>query len=127
MTDVSELRALSRDLGKLSARATGVMYGVVKDGAVDLRDTWKRNARLTSGQHGKRYPDSITYDTRVGTSIHFEIGPDPRLPQGGMSFENGSVKQPPHLDGQRAVDEIVPRIDRRVDTALTYLIGEANL
>ena len=129
-TDASDLYALSRDLGKIGkigARATSVMYDVLREGAVDVRDTWKRNARLTSGQHGKRYPDSITMDARVGTSISFEIGPDPRLPQGGMSFENGSVNQPPHLDGQRAADEVIPRINRRIDGALGYLLGEANL
>lgn len=126
-TDARELFALYRDLGKLSAKATGVMYGVLREGAIDARDTWRRNARLTSGQHGKRYPDSITMDARVGTSIGFEIGPDPRLPQGGMSFENGSVNQPPHLDGLRAAEEVVPRIHRSVDTALTGLLGEANL
>lgn len=126
-TDVSEMRALSRDLGAIGAKATVVMYGVVKDGATDLRDTWKRNARVTAGEHGRRYPDSITMDARVGTRIGFEIGPDPRLPQGGMSFEDGSVKQPPHLDGQRAVDEAVPRIDRRIDGALGFLLAEANL
>lgn len=126
-TDVSELRALSRDLGAIGAKATVVMFGVLREGAVDVRDTWKRNARLTAGQHGKRYPDSITMDARVGTSIGFEIGPDPRLPQGGMSFENGSVNQPPHLDGQRAADEVIPRIDRRIDAALVYLLGESNL
>lgn len=125
--DASDLYSLSRDLGKIGAKATSVMYGVLREGATDVRDTWKRNARLTSGEHGKRYPDSITMDARVGTSIGFEIGPDPRLPQGGMSFENGSVNQPPHLDGLRAVEEVGPRVHRRIDVALGYLIGEAGL
>lgn len=125
--DASDLYRLSRDLGSIGARASTTMYGVMREGATDIRDTWKRNARLTSGKHGRRYPDSITMDARIGTSIGFEIGPDPRLPQGGMSFENGSVNQPPHLDGLRAVEEVGPRIHRRIDVALGYLLDGRGL
>jgi hypothetical protein len=119
--DTSELYALSRDLGKTGAKSALVMYGVFKEGGKDLETTWKRNAKATSGQHGKRYPDSITTDMHVSTNIEVEVGPDPQLPQGGMSFEFGSVNQPPHLDGQMAADEVVPRIDRRIDAALAHL------
>jgi hypothetical protein len=119
--DASELYALSRDLGKTGARSGLAMYAVFKEGGQDLESTWKRNARATSGEHGKHYPDSITTDMRVSTNIEVEVGPDPARPQGGMSFEFGSVNQPPHLDGQMAADEVVPRIDRRIDAALAHL------
>ena len=119
--DASELYALSRDLGKTGAKSGLVMYGVFREAGEDLERAWKRNARATSGKHGKRYPDSITTDMRVSTNIEVEVGPDPRLPQGGMSFEFGSVNQPPHLDGQMAADEVVPRIDKRIDAALAHL------
>jgi hypothetical protein len=119
--DARELYALARDFEKIGAKSATVMYGVFKDAGNDLRDEWRANARATSGQHGKHYPNSITADMRVSTNIEVEIGPDPRLPQGGMSFEFGSVNQPPHLDGQRAADTVVPRIDRRIDAALGHL------
>jgi hypothetical protein len=119
--DARELYALSRDFGKIGAQSAAAMYGVFKEAGNDLRDEWRANARATSGQHGKHYPDSITADMRVSTNIEVEIGPDPRLPQGGMSFEFGSVNQPPHLDGQRAADTVVPRLDRRIDAALGHL------
>lgn len=119
--DASELHALSRDLGKLGAKSGVAMYGVFKEGGKDLEKTWKRNAKATAGEHGKRYPDSITTDMRVGLNIEVEVGPDPQRPQGGMSFEDGSVNQPPHLDGQFAADEVIPRIDRRIDAALAHL------
>lgn len=129
MIDTSELTALSRDLGKVSAGTAAAMYDVIAEGAKDLRDEWRANARATSGEHGKYYPDSITFDMRVGRSITAEIGPDPRLKQGSMGpgFEYGSVNQPPHLDGQRAADTVVPRIDRRIDSALGHLLGGAGL
>lgn len=119
--DASEVHALSRDLGAIGARSTAAMFGVFKESGEDLRDKWKSNARATSGQHGKRYPDSITMDMKVSRSIEVEVGPDPRLPQGGMSFEYGSVNQPPHLDGQMAADEVIPQIDRRITAALGLL------
>jgi hypothetical protein len=119
--DAHELYALSRDLGKIGGKAGVAMYGVFKEAGHDLESTWQRNARATSGVHGKRYPDSITTDMRIRPYIEVEVGPDPALPQGGMSFEDGSVNQPPHLDGQRAADEVEPRLDRRIDAALAHL------
>ncbi|HEY9473590.1 MAG TPA: hypothetical protein VIS06_07015, partial [Mycobacteriales bacterium] len=57
-------------------------------------------------------PLSIGYDlvARAAT-IEATIGPDPSRPQGGMGpgFEFGSVHQPPHLDGKRALDAEEPR------------------
>ena len=124
--DASDLNRLSADLGKISAGTTKAMFGVFKDGAEDLRDQWRANARETSGQHGRHYPNSITYDVNPGLNIEFEVGPDPRLKQGSMGpgFEFGSVNQPPHLDGQRATDEVVPRLEKRVDGALGYLLRD---
>ena len=129
MIDVSELHALSRDLGKVSAGTTSAMYDVVKDGANDLRDEWRRNAEQTSGTHARHYPKSITAEMRVGRGITAEIGPDVRLKQGflGDILENGGVHSPPHLDGQRAADTMVPRIERRIDSALGHLLDEVGL
>lgn len=121
--DDHELRALAVNFGKVSAETTTVLVGVFKEGGNDLRDEWKANARATSGQHGKHYPDSILAKMRLSADIEVEVGPDPSLPQGGMSFEYGSVNQPPHLDGQRAADTIVPRFERRVETTMAALLG----
>lgn len=119
--DTSDLVALSRDLGKTGRKVTPTMVKVFTEAGVDLRDQWRENATATAGEHGKHYPKSITHELKVSTSIVVEIGPDKALPQGGMSFEYGSVNQPPHLDGQRAADSEIPKIDRRVDSALGHL------
>ena len=119
--DASELVALSRDLGKIGAKSTRVMFGVYKQAGDILRDQWRANAAATSGTHGKHYPNSITADMRVSTNIEVEVGPDPRLPQGGMSFEYGSSKQPAHLDGQKAADHLGPVLGTMVDQALKGL------
>lgn len=123
MFDVSEVVALGTDLGRIGGKTSAAMFDVYKDTAGDLRNAWRRNATETAGKHGRHYPKAITFDMKVSTSITAEIGPDPSLPQGGMSFEFGSAKQEPHLDGQRATDEVVPRLDRRIDATLGQLLG----
>lgn len=124
MIDASELVAFSADLGKMAAGTAGAVFDVYHETARDLRDEWRKNATETAGEHGKLYPKSVTFDMRVSSSIVAEIGPDPSMPQGGMSFEFGSDNQPPHLDGQFATDTVVPRLHRRLDAALGHLLGE---
>jgi hypothetical protein len=115
--DMRELYALSADLGDVPAKALRSVIDVVRDGGTELRDRWKANARETSGTHGRLYPNSIHATTFTTTSgIEAEIGPVTSMPQGkmGPGFEFGSVNQPAHLDGQRATDEVIPRIERRL-------------
>lgn len=116
--DTGELAALSVDLGRTGLRLTGEMQKVFIEAGDDLVDTWANNARATAGEHGKHYPDSIDKDLLISRDIAVEVGPNPAKPQGRMSFEDGSVNQPPHLDGQRAADEIIPRLSRRVEITL---------
>lgn len=119
--DAHEVAALGVELPKLGFKAAKVLDGVFAEGARDIEAKWRDNATLTAGDHGKHYPKSIDHERLLGTDIAFEIGPNPAKRQGGMSFEEGSVNQPPHLDGQHAADEVVPRIERRVDSALGLL------
>lgn len=119
--DTHELASLAVEFDKIASKATPTLLNVFRDGADDLVKAWAANARETSGEHGKHYPNSIDHEMHLSTDIVFEIGPNPRRPQGGMSFEYGSVNQPPHLDGQRAADVEIPRIDRRIQSTLAYL------
>jgi hypothetical protein len=121
--DTDELVALSVDLGKTARRTTGVMTKVFAEGADDLVKTWARNARETSGAHGKHYPNSIDSERLLSTGIAFEVGPNPAKPQGNMAFETGSANQPPHPDGQRAADQQIPLLQRRIDIALNSDLG----
>ena len=119
--DSRGLRELTAEMPRLGVAGARVVTKVFAEGATELRDEWRKNAKETSGTHGKKYPASIVVHPRLSTDVVFDIGPDPRLPQGGMSFEYGSSKQPAHLDGQRAADEIVPKIAGRVSTELFRL------
>lgn len=116
--DTDELVALSADLGRTGIRTTGVMTKVFATGADDLVKSWAANARQSSGAHGKHYPDSIDSERLFGTDIAFEVGPNPSKPQGKMAFETGSVNQPPHPDGQRAADSVIPYIQDNIRAAL---------
>lgn len=120
-----EFMTLAADLGKASVEVTTALRAVVQEGISDVKDAWRENATATSGVHGKHYPNSITYETRVlaGTIIG-EVGPDSSKPQGSMGrgFEFGSRNQPPHLDGLRAVDSIAPAMEKRFNTALGFLL-----
>jgi len=120
-SDAREVAALAADLPSLPPRMVKPIDGVFKSGAEAIEKTWRENAEETAGAHGKHYPKSIDHERLLGTSLAFEIGPNPAKKQGRMSFEMGSRNQPPHLDGQKAADVEVPRVERNIQTALTFL------
>jgi hypothetical protein len=125
--DLSDMTSLARDLEKVAADVVPKIRPVFQEAAEELKVKWRANATETAGRHGKWYPDSITYETRMlAGAIEAEIGPDLQghHKQGGMSFEFGSVNQPPHLDGQRAADVITPHFGARIDVALAFLAAE---
>lgn len=115
--DIGGLRGLIPDMDVSAKALAREARSLVEQSAIDLRDKWRENARETAGEHGRLYPDSIRYQM-AGNAYYSaaDIAPDPSKPQGGMSFEYGSANQPPHLDGQRALDELAPRIMRRFDS-----------
>lgn len=117
--DTSALTALGVEISAGAAEMAKAARSLVQESAMDLRDDWRKNATETAGQHGKHYPRTI--QSRIGWSgLAAEIAPDAGMRQGGMSFEFGSSKQPPHLDGQRALDDNSSKFARRV-AALRFL------
>lgn len=117
-TDASELASLALEMPKLGAKGAKAISDVLVEGGKELRDLWAANATKTAGKHGRWYPKSIESRLLVSTDIVVEVGPNPNKPQGGMSFENGSVNQPPHNDGKKAADEVLPTIEKKVVSAL---------
>jgi len=94
---------------------------IVLQSSSDLRDGWKANAVATSGAHGKHYPNSI--ESHMLTPLSAEIAPNPGKPQGGMSFEFGSRNQPPHLDGERALQVEEPKFVSALELAASVAMG----
>jgi hypothetical protein len=83
---------------------------VVKKAAVNVKKTWRDNARasVAGAGHARAYPSSITFDgpVREGNTISAEVGPDKNLRQGALGnlIEYGSAHNPPHWDGKRAAE-----------------------
>ena len=124
--DASEVYKMAADLSQVGAKAVPAMRGVMFAAGEAFAAEWTDNARETSGEHGKHYPDSISaelaFDIR---GISVDVGPDSSKKQGrmGPGFEFGSRNQPPHLDGLRALDGIQMRTERMVDSAVGFLFG----
>jgi hypothetical protein len=122
--DASDCRRLAAEFGKLGRAGAHAADTALAAGAKTLETAWKANAAATSGEHGKHYPASIDHERTFSLgAIEYEIGPNPGKPQGGMQFEEGSVNQPPHLDGAKAADATLPAIEKQVADSVFKLMG----
>ena len=119
--DLADLSGLVADFDAAPGKVARAARDVVEQTAIELRDEWRANARVTAGAHGKHYPRAIDYRMGGFASIYADVEPNEAKPQGGMSFEFGSINQPPHLDGQRALDTIAPRFMRRIESIGSFL------
>lgn len=125
-SDASEVYTLASDLARVGPRSVVAIRGVMGALGETFAREWASNARQTSGEHGKHYPDSIDSELAFDiTGVSVDVGPNKAKKQGSMGrgFEFGSENQPPHLDGLRALDVIQPRADRVMDSALGHLFG----
>lgn len=112
---------LARDFERAPAKVASGLFDAYRGAGEGFRDDWQRNARATSGAHGKWYPDSITTEMKfAGFGIEVETGPESGRKQGSMGrgFEYGSRNQPPHLDGLLAMPLAAVRLDRLADAAI---------
>lgn len=121
----AETEALAADLAAAPARVAADIVPVVSKGALNVKNDWRTNA--SGNPHAPHYPASITYDLDVQPDgVEAEIGPDKNLPQGplGNILEFGTSKNPPHLDGQRALAAEEPRfIEACATVAEQALLG----
>ena len=119
--DVVGAREVAASLGVVSGAVTLGARAVVERGALNVKQKWAENARGSAGVHAPHYPDSISYDMR---GLDVEVGPDKGAAQGplGNLLEYGSSKNPPHWDGQRALDDEAPRFERAFGEMLDRLL-----
>jgi hypothetical protein len=120
----SEFFTLAKDFERSSIKLAAALYDVYAEQGVQFAHDWAANARETSGTHGKYYPDSIDSETHARLGIEVEVGPNSAKKQGkmGRGFEFGSVNQPPHLDGARALPAAEQRLERAADLAIAYVV-----
>jgi hypothetical protein len=107
--DLTELEALNAVIQATGAAVQEQGRAVVSRGALNIKNDWRANAAASARSHGRRYPYDVNYDiSQTPGVIEAEIGP-----QSGrkelQSFlaavlEFGSVHNPPHNDGGRALE-----------------------
>lgn len=109
--DVRQLTTLAAVFAYNGARAQLEIQAVVARGALNIKNGWRANAAATAGRHARLYPGSISYDQfSYPGGARAEIGPDKGRPQGALGnlLEFGSVHNPPHMDGLRALQAEAP-------------------
>lgn len=117
---IQGLDDLADDMLGIAKTARKDMVGVVREGIRTGNAVAKDNAKRTAGKHGKHYHRAFSAEmhgiVEFGgvAGISGEYGPDSAKPQGGMSFENGSVNQPPHRDLAKSADLIGPSFAQEV-------------
>lgn len=123
--EVRELIQLAQALTQRLPEAQTEIAAIVNRGALNIKNQWRANAIASAGQHGRRYPYSISYDPLpMPGGASAEIGPDKGLPQGALGnlLEFGSVNNAPHNDGGRALLAEAPRFQAQVEL-LTDRLG----
>jgi hypothetical protein len=117
-----EIRRLAADLSAAGPKMVRPLRKVWQEIGDRTAQEWAAIATTTAGAHGVHYPKSIDAELTFSTNLSVEIGPNPAKPQGGMSFEKGSVNQPPHLDGLKAVDKMTPVVEVMARSAVDPVI-----
>lgn len=107
------LAVLAAELRAAARSAEDTAAAIVRRGAVNLKRDWRANARASAPHYATAYPYSIGFDiVTVEDHVLAEIGPDKDLRQGALGnlLEFGSVHNPPHDDGGRALRAEEPRM-----------------
>jgi hypothetical protein len=116
--DTRDVRRLQVHLARSIPLARRDARQVLMRGALNIKRDWRSNARASSGRHAPMYPGSVGFDVAAyGRDMWMAtIGPDKGAPQGALGniLEYGSVKNPPHRDGGRALDAEEPRFEAQM-------------
>lgn len=114
--EVSGLNELVADLRDAPGKVQRKVDGVVKKGALNVRDDARR---LISGlRHAPLYPLSISFDAGwKGSTFEAEIGPDKDRPQGALGnlLEYGSSNNAPLTHLGPALDIEGPRFEKAME------------
>jgi len=116
--DMSDVRHLERFLTRSIPRLRRDARAVTMRGAVNIKKDWRKNARQSAGKHAPQYPFTVGFDfAAYGPDVFMAIiGPDKDGSQGALGnlLEYGSVHNPPHNDGGRALDAETPRFEAQM-------------
>ena len=122
--EASQVYRMAGDLNQIGFRTVPALRSAMAGVGEAFAKEWADNARETSGEHGKHYPNSIDSELVFSVrSVDVEVGPNRSKKQGSMGrgFEFGSQNQPPHLDGLRALDGMQARAERIIDATMGHV------
>jgi hypothetical protein len=116
--DMRDVRRLQHHLVRGIPRAQRDTRAVVVRGALNIKRDWRVNARASAPKHAPSYPRTIGYDVHTfgPDQVLAIIGPEKSGRQGALGnlLEYGSVKNPPHNDGGRALVNEVPQFEAQM-------------
>ncbi|MGW1813283.1 hypothetical protein ACWCQM_06890 [Streptomyces sp. NPDC002125] len=105
--DMRDVQRLRTHLARVVPEARRDTRAVMMRGALNIKNEWRANARASAPKHAPYYPRTIGFDLLAfgPDQLLAIIGPDKGGPQGALGniLEYGSVKNPPHNDGGRAL------------------------
>ena len=113
---IEGLNELVADLRDAPGKAQRKVDGVVKKGAVNIRDDWRQ--RASGLRHAPLYPRSITFDSGWdGSTYEAQVGPDKDLPQGALGnlITFGSVNNPPTGHDVAVADAEAPKFQKAME------------
>lgn len=123
--DVTEIRQLEHDLGKIPGRMVPPMIAAVTKSSNSVRDAMRAEAR--GHAHFPHFPSSITAEVKVRVGqIEGEIGPDKGLTQGALGniLYFGTSKNGPVLNINAGIDAEAPAFEKAVAEAAGKLFDE---
>lgn len=120
--DLSELRQLDSDLGRIPGRAVPPLIKAVTESSGRVRDRMRADASGIG--HAPHFPNSITDEVRVKVGqIEAEIGPDKGRTQGALGniLYFGTSKNGPVLDINAPLDAEGPALEQAAAEAVGKL------
>lgn len=124
LRNTNPFAAAAAELGKIPTAKFAAVRTVMDAMGVALANDWRRNAEQTSGEHAKKYPQTIDSERRLYLGgVAVDVGPNPakgRQAALGPILELGTENNPPHLDGLRALDGMEDRIIRGLDAVMGF-------
>lgn len=107
--DTSGLRNLEYRLNKAGLKVMPTVVATVSKSSLDIKNSWRDNAKESSGKHASQYPFTVIYEmnqtpTFVESIISPVGGKGTQAPLKAV-LEHGSANNPGHLDGKRALEE----------------------
>ena len=126
LIDLSEVRALATDLGKVPREVEKEADRVLERGALGVKNVMVADAQRHTG-HAKHFHRSLSYDRSPGSRLSYEVGPDKDRMQGALGnlLYFGSRNNGPTLDIEAGMVAEEPRLMSEMGKMLERVMGRA--